>query len=54
MGFIVLEDETGRVQVVLPQLAETQRPALAESRNLAVAGMVERSAGHVSPLIRRL
>ncbi|HEY1390317.1 MAG TPA: DNA polymerase III subunit alpha [Ktedonobacterales bacterium] len=49
MGFIVLEDETGRVQVALPPpLAETLRPAMAESRILAVAGGVERSAGHVT------
>jgi error-prone DNA polymerase len=55
MGFIVLEDETGRVQVALPpQLAETLRPALAESRILAVAGKVERSVGHVTLLATRL
>lgn len=55
MGFIVLEDETGRVQVALPpRLAEMLRPALAESRILAVAGKVERSAGHVTLLAGRL
>lgn len=55
MGFIVLEDETGRVQVALPpSLAESLRPALAESRILAVAGKVERSAGHVTLLATRL
>jgi error-prone DNA polymerase len=55
MGFIVLEDETGRVQVALPPpLAETLRPALAESRILAVAGRVERSAGHITLLATRL
>lgn len=36
---MVLEDETRRVQVALPpQLTETLRPALAESRILAVGG----------------
>lgn len=55
MGFVVLEDETGRVQVALPPpLAETLRPALAESRILAVAGRVERSAGHITLLATRL
>jgi error-prone DNA polymerase len=58
MGFVVLEDETGRVQVVLPpKLAEALRPALAESRILAVAGKVERSAEqgtHLTLLASRL
>lgn len=55
LGFIVLEDETGRVQVALPpKLAETLRPALAESRILAVEGKVERAAGHVTLLAGRL
>lgn len=55
MGFVVLEDETGRVQVALPpQLAETLRPALAESRILAVGGKVERAAGHVTLLASRI
>ncbi|HEU5348745.1 MAG TPA: OB-fold nucleic acid binding domain-containing protein, partial [Ktedonobacterales bacterium] len=55
MGFIVLEDETGRVQVALPpKLAESLRPALAESRILAVGGKVERAAGHVTLLASRL
>ena len=48
MGLIVLEGETGRVQIALaPPLAETLRLAVAESRILAVAGRVERSAGHI-------
>ena len=57
MGFVVLEDETGRVQVALPPaLAETLRPALAASRILAVGGKVERAAdgkdetGHGTPV----
>lgn len=55
MGFVVLEDETGRVQVALPpKLAEALRPALAESRILAVAGRVERAAGHVTLLAGKL
>ena len=58
MGFIVLEDETGRIQAALPpKLAETLRPALAESRILAVAGRVEHAAGygtHVTLLAGRL
>lgn len=55
MGFIVLEDETGRVQVALPpKIAETLRPALAESRILAVGGKVERAAGHVTLLASRI
>ena len=67
MGFVVLEDETGRVQVALPpHLAEALRPALAESRILAVRGKVERVAGaagaadaaygtgHMTLLARRL
>ncbi|MGE5334900.1 MAG: DNA polymerase III subunit alpha [Nitrososphaerota archaeon] len=55
MGFVVLEDETGRVQVALPpQLAEALRPALAESRILAVGGRVERAAGHVTLLASRI
>jgi error-prone DNA polymerase len=55
MGFLVLEDETGRVQVALPpHLAETLRPAMAETRILAVAGKVERSAKHVTLLASRL
>ena len=55
MGFIVLEDETGRVQVALPpKLAGTLRPALAESRILVVGGKVERAAGHVTLLAGRI
>ena len=55
MGFVVLEDETGRVQMALPpKLAEALRPALAESRILAVAGRVERASGHVTLLAEKL
>jgi hypothetical protein len=43
------------MQVALPPpVAETLRPALAESRILTVGGIVERSAGHVTLLARRL
>jgi error-prone DNA polymerase len=47
VGFLVLEDETGRMQIVLPpQLADVIRPVLAESRQIAVAGRLECTGAH--------
>jgi error-prone DNA polymerase len=53
MSFLVLEDETGRVQVALPPpLADPLRLALATSRFMAVSGQVERARWHRSLLGR--
>jgi error-prone DNA polymerase len=55
VGFVVLEDETGRVQVVLPPtLAETIRRVLAESRLIAVSGTIERTRAHHTLLARQV
>lgn len=55
MGFVAHEDWKGRVQVALPpQLAETLRPTLAESRILAVGGYVEPSASPVTLLAKQI
>jgi error-prone DNA polymerase len=58
VGFLVLEDEGGRVQVALPpKVADTLYRALAESRVLMVAGPVERAGQqgqHVSVLAHSL
>jgi error-prone DNA polymerase len=53
MGFLVLEDETGRVQVACPPgVADTLRLVLVESRFVAVLGRVERLRWHRSLLGR--
>jgi error-prone DNA polymerase len=53
MGFLVLEDETGRVQVACPPaLADTLRLVLAASRLVAVSGRLERTRWHRSLLGR--
>ena len=55
VGFLVLEDETGRVQVVLPPtLAETIRRVLAESRLIALSGTLERTRQHHTLLARQV
>jgi error-prone DNA polymerase len=57
VGFLVVEDETGRVQVAMPpKVADTLYRALAESRVLVVAGPVERAGEgrHVSVLAHSL
>lgn len=55
MGFLVIEDETGRVQVALPPpVADTLRLVLAESRLVAVSGKVERTRWHRSLLGRQV
>lgn len=53
MGFLVIEDETGRVQVAcLPPVADTLRLVLAESPYVAISGRVERTRWHRSLLGR--
>ena len=53
MGILVIEDETGRVQVACsPTVADTLRLVLAESRFVAVSGRVERTRWHRSLLGR--
>jgi error-prone DNA polymerase len=53
MAFLVLEDETGRVQVACPPaVAEALRLVLVESRFVAVSGRVERTRWHRSLLGR--
>jgi error-prone DNA polymerase len=55
MAFLVLEDETGRVQAALPPaLADGLRLVLAESRLVAIAGRVERARWHCSLLARQV
>ncbi|HEX6542671.1 MAG TPA: DNA polymerase III subunit alpha [Ktedonobacterales bacterium] len=56
VGFLVLEDEKGRVQVVLPpKLAETLYRVLAVSRVLLVGGRIERvGREHVTLLAYRV
>jgi error-prone DNA polymerase len=49
MGFVVLEDESGRVQVACPPaVADTLRLVLAQSRFMAVSGRLERTRWHRS------
>jgi error-prone DNA polymerase len=53
MGFLVLEDETGRIQVACPpRVAETLRLVLVESSFVAVSGRLERMRWHRSLLGR--
>jgi DNA polymerase III alpha subunit len=51
MGFLVLEDETGRLPVAAPpQLAEQMYRRIQQTRVVAVAGRVERSRWYRSLL----
>ncbi len=53
MGFLVIEDEGGRMQVACPPVvADTLRLVLAESPFVAVSGRVERTRWHRSLLGR--
>lgn len=54
-AFITLEDETGRVEAVVPpHLADAIRRLLAESRLFAISGRIERFGDHVTLLARAL